>query len=133
MKNSSAKVFLKGTTLIALVGATIGKTGFLTFECATNQNIAGLYPKDKNKIDNLYLFYICQTLFNKFYAIGEGKFRMANLSFVKNLDIPLPSLEEQKKLIVTINEEREIINSNKKLITINEKRIQNKINYIWSN
>tara|TARA_B100001057_G_scaffold451216_1_gene494021 strand:+ start:13 stop:2367 length:2355 start_codon:yes stop_codon:yes gene_type:complete len=133
LKNSSAKVFLKGTTLIALVGATIGKTGFLTFECATNQNIAGLYPKDRNKIDNLYLFYICQTLFNKFYAIGEGKFRMANLSFVKNLDIPLPSLEEQKKIIKSINEEREIINSNKKLITINEKRIQNKINSIWSN
>ena len=132
LKNSSSKIFKKGTTLIALVGATIGKTGFLTFDCATNQNIAGLYPKDKNKIDNLYLFYVCQTLFSKFYAIGEGKFRMANLSFVKNLDIPLPSLEEQKKLIMSINEEREIINSNKKLITINEKRIQNKIDYIWS-
>ena len=57
---------------------------------------------------------------------------MANLSFVKNLDIPLPSLEEQKKLIMSIKEEREIINSNKKLITINEKRIQNKSDYIWS-
>ena len=133
LKNSSSKLFKKGTTLIALVGATIGKTGFLTFDCATNQNIAGLYPKDINKIDNLYLFYVCQTLFSKFYAIGEGKFRMANLSFIKNLDIPLPSLEEQKKLIMSINEEREIINSNKKLITINEKRIQNKIDYIWSN
>ena len=132
LKNSSSKIFKKGTTLIALVGATIGKTGFLTFDCATNQNIAGLYPKDKNKIDNLYLFYVCQTLFSKFYAIGEGKFRMANLSFVKNLDIPLPSLEEQKKLIMSINEEREIINSNKKLIKINEKIIQNKIDYIWS-
>ena len=132
LKNSSSKIFKKGTTLIALVGATIGKTGFLTFDCATNQNIAGLYPKDKNKIDNLYLFYVCQTLFSKFYAIGEGKFRMANLSFVKNLDIPLPSLEEQKKLIMSINEEREIINSNKKLIKINEKIIKNKIDYIWS-
>ena len=25
----------KGTTLIALVGATIGKTGYLTFDCST--------------------------------------------------------------------------------------------------
>ena len=40
-KNSSAKLFPVGTTLIALVGATKGKTAFLKFEASTNQNIAG--------------------------------------------------------------------------------------------
>ncbi|EHS2477541.1 N-6 DNA methylase, partial [Campylobacter coli] len=45
LQKSSAKLLKKETTLIALVGATIGKIGFLTFESATNQNITGLYPK----------------------------------------------------------------------------------------
>ncbi|EAK7154940.1 restriction endonuclease, partial [Campylobacter coli] len=44
LQKSSAKLLKKETTLIALVGATIGKIGFLTFESATNQNITGLYP-----------------------------------------------------------------------------------------
>lgn len=55
--NSSAKLFEAGTTLIALVGATIGKTGFLTFDCTTNQNIAGLVPKDEISLDKKYLLY----------------------------------------------------------------------------
>ncbi|EAJ2520157.1 restriction endonuclease, partial [Campylobacter coli] len=38
LQKSSAKLLKKETTLIALVGATIGKIGFLTFESATNQN-----------------------------------------------------------------------------------------------
>ncbi|EAL9009556.1 restriction endonuclease, partial [Campylobacter coli] len=46
LQKSSAKLLKKETTLIALVGATIGKIGFLTFESATNQNITGLYPKN---------------------------------------------------------------------------------------
>ncbi|EMB8198098.1 N-6 DNA methylase, partial [Campylobacter coli] len=41
LQKSSAKLLKKETTLIALVGATIGKIGFLTFESATNQNITG--------------------------------------------------------------------------------------------
>ena len=41
LNNSSAKVFPKGTTFIALVGATIGKTALSMFETSTNQNIAG--------------------------------------------------------------------------------------------
>ena len=45
LNNSSAKLFPKDTTLIALVGATIGKTALLKFESTTNQNIAGIYPK----------------------------------------------------------------------------------------
>ena len=34
LNNSSAKVFEKDTVLIALVGATIGKTAFLSFRVA---------------------------------------------------------------------------------------------------
>lgn len=57
LQRSSAKLLKKETTLIALVGATIGKIGFLTFESATNQNITGLYPKNlKYKIFILCLY-----------------------------------------------------------------------------
>lgn len=36
LKNSSAKLYKSGTTLMALVGATIGKVAYLDFEATTN-------------------------------------------------------------------------------------------------
>ena len=60
LQDSSAKIFKKNTTLIALVGATIGKTGLLEFACATNQNVAGLYPLNIKKL-NSNLFILCNS------------------------------------------------------------------------
>jgi type I restriction enzyme S subunit len=54
IKNSSAKIFPKGTLLIALYGATIGKLAFLGVDAATNQAICGIY-KNEN-IDSHYLY-----------------------------------------------------------------------------
>lgn len=63
LQKSSAKLLKKETTLIALVGATIGKIGFLTFESATNQNITGLYPKNLKILNTKYLYYACMGLY----------------------------------------------------------------------
>ncbi len=56
LNNSSAKWFASNTTLIALVGATKGKTAFLTFEATTNQNISGIKSLSKDILD-IYIFY----------------------------------------------------------------------------
>lgn len=130
-KNSNTKLFPIGTTLIALVGATIGKTAYLNFETATNQNIAGLQSLDETKLNKTYLYYACQTLYNDFYKIGDGGFSMASLSFIKKLRIPLPSLKEQEQIIQRIEEEQELVNSNKKLISLFEQKIKEKINAVW--
>jgi len=97
LDNSSAKVFPKNTVLIALVGATIGKTGILMFDCTTNQNIAGIIVKDKNKIDFNYLFFAIKQLYSKFTELSNDTFKMANLSFIRSLQIPLPPLPLQQK------------------------------------
>lgn len=99
LENSSARLFKPRTTLIALVGATIGRTGFLTFESSTNQNIAGLYPNDEKQLLPEFLFLAVKNLYPAFLHIGKGKFKMANLSFVKSLKIPLPPLDEQKRIV----------------------------------
>lgn len=98
LQNSSAKIFKQGTTLIALVGATIGKVAFLNFEAATNQNIAGIYPQDEKTLNQTFLFYISLMLHKEFTRLSSDKFKMANLSFVKSLQIPLPPLAEQEKI-----------------------------------
>ena len=123
LKNSSAKLLKKETSLIALVGATIGKTGFLTFDCTTNQNVAGLYPKDLKQLNTKYLFFSIQNLYSKFLSLSEGKFRMANLSFVRDLEIPLPPLSVQEEIVAEIESYQKIIDGAKLVVDNYKPRI----------
>lgn len=102
LAHSSAKLMKPGTTLIALVGATIGKLSFLNFEAAINQNVAGVYPNDLNEILPEYVFFICGTLYNQFINLNNGKLAMANMSFVRGLEIPVPSIDEQRMIVKKI-------------------------------
>ncbi|WP_407381084.1 restriction endonuclease subunit S, partial [Helicobacter sp.] len=86
--------------LIALVGATIGKVGYLTFDSTTNQNIAGLYPLNSENLNTKFLYFACLGLYRLF--VEKGGFTMANLTFIKNLKIPLPPLEAQEKIVSAI-------------------------------
>ena len=100
LAESSTKLMKKGTTLIALVGATIGKRAFLPFEAAINQNIAGIYPKNTHELNPSYVYYACALLYPKFLALTQGsKLAMANISFVRSLEIPVPSVRIQNRIV----------------------------------
>lgn len=108
LEHSSAKMIPANTAIVALVGATIGKTGFVTFDFSMNQNIAALISKDNKKLDSKFMFYASKMLYDKF--IGDNnKFKMANLSFVKGLKIPLPPIEVQKEIVEQIDGYQKII------------------------
>ncbi len=132
VNNSSAKWLEPNTTLIALVGATIGKTAFITFPATTNQNVAGLIPINTTELSPLYLFYVCQTLYAGFIKLGDGGFKMANLSFVKSLEIPLPSLEVQQQIVDAIEAERTHVESARTLIDLYTQKTQSTIAKLWS-
>jgi len=97
LENSSAKLFSKDTILIALVGATIGKTALLKFDCATNQNIAGIIIKDNKRVNSNYLFFSAKQLYPKFMSLSGDTFKMATLSFIRSIKIPLPPIHLQQK------------------------------------
>ena len=118
-ENSSAKLYEKGTILIALVGATIGKAALLKFSTATNQNIAGV-EVDNNKFSSEFVFFVVQLLYPKFQGIGKNKFKMANLKFIKDLPIITPPLYLQ-------NEFAEFVTKTNKL-----KFLYNFIRYIFT-
>ena len=110
LKNSSAKIMKEKTTLIAMVGATIGKVAFLSFKATTNQNVACLYPKDENVLNPDYLYYACSNLYSKFIEFSNGKFAMASLNFIKNLEITLPNIKEQEKIVNILDRFEKICN-----------------------
>ena len=110
LKKSSAKMLKPGTTLIAMVGATIGKVAYLNFEACTNQNVASLWPKSEKILNNEYLFYACSNLYNDFLNLSKGGFAMANLRFIKNLEIPVPSIQEQERIVKILDKFDKLIN-----------------------
>jgi type I restriction enzyme S subunit len=103
VKNSSAKVFPKGTLLIALYGATIGKLAFLGIDAATNQAVCGIYKNeniDSNYLFN-FLFYKKPSLVKQ--GIGGAQPNISQ-GILKNLELPIPPIAEQQAIVAKIEE-----------------------------
>lgn len=97
LKHSSARMFPVDTVLIALVGATIGKTALLKFETTTNQNVLGVRGIRENGYTPEFLFYYTQGLYQKFLSIGDGGFSMASKGFISELPVPVVDLALQEE------------------------------------
>ena len=97
LKHSSAKLFPIDTVLIALVGATIGKTALLKFETTTNQNVLGVRRIRENGYTPEFIFYYTQGLYQKFLSIGDGGFAMASKGFISELPVPVVDLVLQEQ------------------------------------
>jgi type I restriction enzyme S subunit len=98
LKNSSAKKFAKGTLLIALYGATVGKTAILGIEATTNQAVCAIVPKN-NSINPKFLQYYLIFRRKLLISVSSGG-AQPNISqeIVQAFKLPLPPLPEQKKI-----------------------------------
>ncbi len=124
LEHSSAKWYHKGFVLVALVGATIGKCALLNFDTTTNQNIAGINVPSNKYFEPYFVFFTLQSLYSLFQNIGEGKFKMANLSFVRSLPIIKPPLDLQQQFAEKI----EAIEHQKDLIKQSIKEVETLFN-----
>ena len=108
LKNSSAKLFSKGTVLYTIF-ATIGETGILNFEATTNQAIAGLKIKDKS-LQSEYLYYYMKSLKEKMLRESRGVAQNnINLSILRELEIKIPNQEDQKHVIESLSKLENLI------------------------
>jgi len=110
LQNSSAKIFPKGTLLVAMYGATVGKTGILGIDAATNQAICAILPNktfDPNFLKNYIIFRR-----DRLISISSGG-AQPNISqeIIRAFKIPLPPLQEQQRIaeiLFTIDKKLEI-------------------------
>ena len=103
LKNSSAKYFPVDTVVIAMYGATIGKTSIFKRSMTTNQAICGIFPIDG--ILPEYIYYFLQNKKRDYCSIAFGS-GQPNISQekIKNTIFPLPPLAEQQRLVAKIEE-----------------------------
>lgn len=128
LNNSSAKLLMPGTILVALVGATIGKVALLKTETTTNQNIAFIKVNETKEFMPEYVYYFLMNQYNEFLNIGNGNFKMANLSFIKGLFItkaPLPLQQQFAARIEAIERQKQQVSETiKDLETLLASRMQ---------
>lgn len=102
LQNSSAKLIPSGTLLIAMYGS-IGKLGITGIECCTNQAIA--FAKELYGVTTKYMFYYLSFIKPKLIAKGKGG-TQKNISqtVLNSLEVPVPPLEEQVRIVARIEE-----------------------------
>ncbi|MDF4613646.1 restriction endonuclease subunit S [Vibrio parahaemolyticus] len=117
LDGSSARLYPKGTVLVAMYGATIGACSILDIEAATNQACAAFTPTEK--VDPVFLYYLLKHCKPDFVKAGSGG-AQPNISgtFLKNFEIPLPPLEEQKRIAAILDKADAIRQKRKQAIEL---------------
>ncbi|MCJ0537459.1 restriction endonuclease subunit S [Enterococcus cecorum] len=114
LDNSSAKLLKKGTILYTIF-ATLGEVGILDFDACTNQAIAGITIKEDINVLPDYLYYYLKSIKNRINKLGRGVAQNnINLSILKNLDIAVIEVNQQKEIIKTLDCVDSIIRLHKK-------------------
>ncbi len=97
-KNTSLQIIPRGSTLIAMYGATVGQVGFLTFDSTINQAICAIMP-NKNVADPRYVYYYftCHGRSFKDLAAGSARTNISQAT-IQNFPLILPDMECQYRI-----------------------------------
>ena len=92
----------KNDILVAMSGATTGKIGYQYEDRMgyLNQRVGKFIP-NKTIINRRYLFHFLYNIENELYSLATGSGAQPNLSSesIKKIQIPIPSLETQEKIV----------------------------------
>ncbi|MGB9806170.1 MAG: N-6 DNA methylase [Thermoproteota archaeon] len=111
-----------GDVLIVKDGATTGKTAYVKYlpfeKVAVNEHIFILRSRDENKLLNEYLFFVLlselgQRQIKKFFhGTAQGGITRSN---VEEVLIPLPTVEDQKRMATYLSKVKESVEVLRKL------------------
>jgi type I restriction enzyme S subunit len=121
LANSSARIFPKGTLLMAMYGQGItrGRVGLLGIEAATNQACAAIIPLDPAKTLTQFLYYFFEYSYERLRQLGHGA-NQKNMSatLIRSFPLTLPSPNEQEEIAAALRVlDQKLTRHHKKLIS----------------
>ncbi|WP_373439980.1 restriction endonuclease subunit S [Metamycoplasma equirhinis] len=117
--NSSTRLALKGDIVIASAGQglTRGQTSFLKINTYINQSIIAIRCNPSYVIDQ-YLFYNLYSRYDEMRLLSDSSSTRGSITtkMISDMNIILPSLEEQQHIVNTIGTIDDLIEFNNKII-----------------
>lgn len=109
LAKNDARILPVGSILVTCIGI-IGKVGINSIECAFNQQINAIIP-DTRKCNNKFLAYAIQFKKNELQQLANAPVvPILNKTQFSNIQICLPLIEEQNKVVANLDIINEIIN-----------------------
>ena len=105
LNGSNAKVFPKGTLLMAMYGQGItrGRVGLLEIDATTNQACAAITPHEEQTVCTGYLYFYLEYFYEELRARGHGA-NQKNLSMtlLKLFPIAFPDASDQGAIVTAL-------------------------------
>jgi len=130
---SSKTRFSKNNILYGKLRPNLNKVYLAEIDGICSTDIYVFEQQNEEVNTKFYSFLIKDNDFNNKIMQGIGGAQLPRVSweFMSNLNIPLPSLEEQNAIVAEIEKERVAVDACKQLITQFEAKIKAKIATIW--
>lgn len=132
---NSKYLLVEDDILVARIGATYGKTMIFDKEYQAIFASYLIRVKLNDEILPKYYFYYTQSEHYwkqaRVLVTGAGQPQF-NANTMKLIKVPVPSIEEQRRIIEQCDRERELIKPTANIIDLFMKKIENTMNEIWS-
>jgi restriction endonuclease S subunit len=103
VSNSATNIIPAGTILTATRMA-LGKFAINTIDMAINQDLKALFINDDTEVDRDFLIRFLESKAQYIDSEGKGAtVKGVTLDFLKGLEIPLPTLDEQKRIAAILD------------------------------
>lgn len=123
VKNSKSVKIIPKDTLIGSFKMSVGRFGFTTEDCCTNEAIIAIRKEDtKENLD--YLYYLLPRYFNDNAEKNGQGIPLLNSKKIKDIRVDIPKLEEQNKIVKMLEKQESVISNIEKLILKTEKMFE---------
>ncbi|MGA9351145.1 MAG: restriction endonuclease subunit S, partial [Anaerolineae bacterium] len=121
------KLCKKGDLLVCVRGATTGRTNIASCDACVGRGVAAIRAKNQQWIN-----WVVSSLRDEIYRWGSGStFANITTDSLSNIEIPLPSEEDQTRICSELETERALIDANRELVELFEQKSQDKLAEIW--
>lgn len=102
--SKSATNIIPAGTIIVPTRMAVGKAAIAKVDMAINQDLKALFIKDKDKLDLQYFLHFLLASSASLEGMGKGAtVKGITLDVLRQLEIPLPPLSEQKRIAAILN------------------------------
>jgi len=104
LEESSAKLVPAGSILIAMYGATVGKTALLGINATTNQAICNIQPNPEI-VENKFLWHFLKSNIKELlYKRMGGAQPNISQQIIKETIVPIPPISEQHRIVEVLDQ-----------------------------